>query len=151
MYITLRDIQPYLNKGWTNVKIAYELNLHPTTVGKLRKGIIKKSRQIGEKGVDSPIADINPIWKYLDIDYPFILMKAKYIAYNYSLQIQDVVDRLLNLLYTNKGLYRYLKKEKIRDSKSFLSYWISKNLYSNSQNWLYHKKGVTPIHFFHNI
>ncbi len=42
--ITIRNNQPLVDKGWTDVKIAQHLNLHKTSIGKIRKGIIQGSR-----------------------------------------------------------------------------------------------------------
>lgn len=49
IYYTIEDLQPLIKKGFSDVEIGKKLNLHKTTIGKLKKGIIKKSRPIGTK------------------------------------------------------------------------------------------------------
>ena len=116
-YITIFEIQPLVEQGLKDVQIAKTLNLHKTSVGKIRKGIIKKSRPIGIKKMirDRPAY---PIWDHIGIEevYPLaraIVRKSRRIC---NAKFDDLIDFVLNqMFFTNKN--SYLIKKMGKDKK----------------------------------
>lgn len=106
-YYDITDIQPLVDEGLRDVQIAEKLNLHKTTVGKIRKGLIRKSRQIGSKKMIRD-RDVFPIWEYIGENEVYRLARsiASKSKYNCRLDFDIILDFVLDqLFFTNEDSY----------------------------------------------
>ena len=113
----MKNLQPLINKGWTDVRIGQHLSLHKTSVGKLKKGIIKKTRIIGIKKRLNE-REFYPLWKHVGTEYIISLAQqvSRKIAWLYpKTEYEDILDHGLTWLYSRGNTNFLTKIKKIPD------------------------------------
>ncbi len=151
MYITINDIQPLVDKGLSDVKIAKKLNLHKTTIGKIRKGIILKSRPIGiKKRIQD--RDVFPIWDYIGEEEVYPL--AKWVAWKSCrlchLSFDQILDFVLDQMFftfADSSIIRPMGTNKKRNRGILFN-----KLFQSVGNCLLRRKSsqVKPLTIFDN-
>jgi len=133
-YITITDIQPLVDQGLTDVKIGEILSLHKTSIGKIKKGIITKSRQLGFKNKENKNF---PIWEYVPADYPHYLADklAKKISWLHGTVYEDILDFVLDFcFYLNENSILIQKLKQIKTEKEreyFLWHRATQKIFSH--------------------
>lgn len=110
MTITKNQILLLKSQGLKNVEIAEKLLIHPTTVGKILKGKILQSRQLGCK-TKLTERGFTPIWDAIPDIYELCFKKSYYVSRNYDFKYKDdLLEFLLNYSFTRP--IKYIEKLK---------------------------------------
>ncbi len=142
-----KDIEKFDQWNFSDVEIGKILNLHKSTVGKLRKGIIQFSRPIGIKKRYSK-REYRKIWEYTDVDYYSICRKkatsfAKWDGHSSWWLLDEFLDYLYKL---SDRMIEILKVA--NNQEHFIRYLINYYYYNIVIKRISHRKSVELSEFY---